>query len=95
MSDSGKEKSVSGAELLSSTAGCVVFLEREEFMDVLKRQENALVVCSLRGTLRNLYVYLTRYRGLLFAHKGKSPIPLEGYELINAEDIRFCGRRLR
>ncbi len=95
MSDSTKEKSVSGAELLTSATGCLIFLEREEFIDVLKRQEEPLVVCSLRGTFRNLCIYLTRYRGLVFAHRSRSPIPLEGYELINAEDIRFCGRRLR
>ncbi|NQT84676.1 hypothetical protein HQ563_16780 [bacterium] len=95
MSDIRKEKSVSEAELLASAAGCVVFLEREEFIDVLKRQEEPLVVCTFKGTFRNVCIYLTRYRSLLFAHRSKSPIPLEGYELINAEEIRFCGRRLR
>lgn len=76
-------------------SGCVVFLEREEFIDVLKRQEEPVVVCSLKGTLRNRHTYLTSYRGMLFAHRSKTPIELEGYDLINAEEIRFAGRRLR
>jgi len=95
MSDSDIEKMASGEGRAVLGAGCVIFLEREEFIDVLKKQEKPLVVCSLKGTFRNLYTYLTSYRGLLFAHKAKSPIPLEGYELINAEAIRFCGRRIR
>jgi hypothetical protein len=94
MSGSGEEKWTSALKDAVSKPACVVFLEKEEFVDVLKRQEEPLVICSLRGTLRNVYTYLTTYRGLLFAHRSKSPIPLEGYELINAEEIRFCGRRL-
>lgn len=95
MSDGGEEKSVSDAERLASASGCVVFLDKEEFIDVLKRQKDPLVVCSLKGTFRNVWTYLTCHRGMLFAHRSKSPIPLEGYELINAEEIRFSGRRLR
>jgi len=97
MGESAEEKLLSGSsdkERLAS-GGCVIFLEREEFIDILKRQEDPMVVCNLRGTLRNLYTYLTCYRGLVFAHRSRSPIPLEGYELINAEEIRFSGRRLR
>ena len=94
MSDSGDSKSASGAEALASAAGCVIFLDKEEFVCVLKAQQEPIVVCALRGTFRNMYTYLTSYRGLLFAHKTKTPVPLEGYELINAEEIRFCGRRL-
>lgn len=73
-------------------SGCVVFLDREEFIDVLKRQEEPVVVCSLKGTFRNRHTYLTSYRGMLFAHRAKAPIELEGYDLINAEEIRFSGR---
>ena len=76
-------------------SGCVVFLDREEFIEVLKRQEEPVVVCSLRGTLRYRHTYLTSYRRMLFAHRTKTPIELEGYDLINAEEIRFAGRRLR
>jgi hypothetical protein len=94
MSDSDVERMASGKGRVVFGAGCVIFVEREEFIDVLKRQEKPLVVCGLKGTFRNLYTYLTSYRGLLFAHKAKSPIPLQGYELINAKEIRFCGRRL-
>ncbi len=94
MSDAREEKSVSGVELLASAAGCVIFLGKEEFIDVVNRQDEPLVVCHLRGTFRNVYTYVTRYRGFLFAHRGSRPIPLEGYELINAEGIRFSGRRL-
>jgi hypothetical protein len=94
MSDDRQEKSVSGEELLAAAAGCIIFLEREEFIDVLTRQDHPLVVCSLRGTFRNAYTYLTSYRGLVFAHRSKEAVPLEGYELINAEEIRFSGRRL-
>lgn len=75
--------------------GCVVFLEREEFKDVLRRQEDPVVVCSLKGTLKNRHTYVTSHRGMLFAHRSKTPIELEGYDLINAEEIRFAGRRLR
>jgi hypothetical protein len=95
MSQNADEKSEAREELLAAAAGCVVFLEREEFIDVLKRQEEPLLVCSLSGTFRNAYVYLTCYRGLPFAHRTRTPIPLEGYELINAEQIRFPPRRLR
>ncbi len=94
MSESGAENVGFSKEKAALAAGCVVFLEREEFVEVLKRQEKPLVICSFKGTFRNLYTYLTQYRGLLFAHRAKTPMPLEGYELINAEEIRFCGRRL-
>lgn len=94
MSDSAEENSAPDAERLASASGCVVFLDKEEFIDVLKREEEPLVVCSFKGTFRNVWTYLTSYRGMLFAHKSKSPIPLEGYELINADEIRFPGRRL-
>ena len=85
----------SDAGRIDAGANCVSFLEKEEFIDVLKRQENPVVVCSVRGTFRMTYTYLTSYRGLLFAHRSQTPIPLEGYELINAEEIRFSGRPLR
>jgi hypothetical protein len=95
MPETQKRESALAEELAASESRCVVFLGREEFIDVLKRQGDPLVVCNLRGTLRNSYTYLTRYKGLVFAHRSREPIPLEGYELINAEEIRFCGRRRR
>jgi hypothetical protein len=95
MPDNDVEKTMSPEERVMLGAGWVILLEKEEFIDILKRQDKPLVVCSLKGTFRNVYTYLTTYRGLLFAHKAKRPVPLEGYELINAEEIRFCGRRLR
>ncbi len=95
MPETQERKSTVAEELATSESGCAVFLGREEFIDVLKRQEDPLVVCSLRGTLRNSYTYLTRYKGLVFAHRSREPIPLEGYELINAEEIRLAGKRLR
>ncbi len=94
MSESESEKPASIGEPVHLSGRCVAFLERDEFIDVMKRQEEPLLVCSFKGTFRNTYTYLTSYKGLLFAHKTRTPIPLEGYEFINAEAIRFCGRRL-
>jgi hypothetical protein len=94
MAEQAERKSGGDRGNVFQACGCVAFLEREEFIDVLKRQEEPLLVCSLRGTLKNVYTYVTCYRGFLFAHRSKIPIPLEGCELINAEEIRFCGRRL-
>ena len=95
MSDNDLIRRLVGEGRVVTAGGCVIFLEREEFIEVLKRQEEPLVVCSLKGTLKNRHTYLTSYRGMLFAHRAKSPIELEGYDLINAQEIRFGGRRLR
>jgi hypothetical protein len=95
MSDKDLIRQLVGEGRAVTASGCVAFLDREEFTEVLKRQEEPLVVCSLRGTLRYRHTYLTSYRGILFAHRTKTPIELEGYDLINAEEIRFAGRRVR
>lgn len=68
--------------------GVVVRLEPSEWLSVLKRNENAIVVVAPGGMFRKGYKYLTSYRGLAFFTKSDQALVLPGrVEVITAKSI--------
>ena len=70
------------------TSGVIVRLDPAEWLKVLKRTDNPLVVISRGGMFRRKYQYLTTYRGLAFYTSSEPPLVLPGRaELINAKSM--------
>jgi hypothetical protein len=68
--------------------GVVVRLDPPEWLRVLKRTDNPLIVIARGGMFRRKYQYLTPYRGLAFYTTSEQPLVLPGRtELINAKSI--------
>jgi hypothetical protein len=69
-------------------SGVVVRLDPPEWVKIIKRGDNPLIVISRGGMFRRKYQYLTTYRGLAFYTTSEHPIMLPGrVELINAKSI--------
>ena len=68
--------------------GVVVRLEPSEWMAVLKRNENAVVVVAHGGMFKKSFRYLTSYRGLAFFTKSDQALVLPARaEVITAKSI--------
>ncbi len=69
-------------------SGAIVRVEPNDFMLVLSRNKNPLVVSAQGGILRTNYQYLTAYKGLVFFTKSPTPLLLPSeVELIAARKI--------
>ena len=69
-------------------SGVVVRLEPGEWLSVLKRTDNPLVVIAEGGLFKTKYQYLTSYRGLAFFTKSPTALVLPGRtELITAKSM--------
>ncbi len=69
-------------------SGAIVHVEPNDFMLVLSRNKNPLVVSAQAGILRTSYQYLTAYKGLVFFTKSPAPLLLPSeVELIAARKI--------
>ena len=69
-------------------SGVVVRMEPGEWLAILKRTENALVVVAEGGMFKKKYHYLTSYRGLAFFTKSEQALLLPGRaEVITAKSI--------
>ena len=69
-------------------SGVVVRLEPGEWLTVLKRTDNPLVVIAEGGMFKTKYHYLTSYRGLAFFTKSPMALVLPGRaEIITAKSI--------
>ena len=69
-------------------SGVIVRVEPNEFLAILERQSDALVVHATGGFLNTNYQYLTSYKGLAFFTKAASPVSLPaGTELVQASRI--------
>ena len=69
-------------------SGVIVRLEPSEWLSVLKRSENPLVVISEGGMFKKQFRYLTSYRGLAFFTKSAQALVLPGRsEVITAKSI--------
>lgn len=68
--------------------GIVVRLEPPEWLTILKRTDNPLVVVTHGGMFKPKYQYLTSYRGLAFYTKSTHAIVLPGRaEVITAKSM--------
>ncbi len=72
-------------------SGAIVRVEPDDFMSVLKKIDNPLVVIAEGGFIKPLktnYQYLTGYKGLVFFTKSSTPLQLpRDIELITAKKI--------
>jgi hypothetical protein len=69
-------------------SGVVVRLEPGDWMTILKRTENPLVVIAEGGMFKTKYHYLTSYRGLAFFTKSPTALVLPGRaEIVTAKSI--------
>ena len=73
-------------------SGAIVRVEPNDFMLVLSRNKNPLVVSAQGGILRTNYQYLTAYKGLVFFTQSPAPLLLPSeVELIAAGKIWIPG----
>lgn len=73
-------------------SGVIVSVEPADFLSLLKRQEQPLVVHAVGGFFSTSYQYLTSYKGLAFFAKSESPITLPAnVELLPARKIWIPG----
>lgn len=73
-------------------SGAIVKLDPEEFMKILRKSEEPLVVMAEGGLFSKGYEYLTSYRGLFFFTKSHEKLYLPGTaELVTAKKIWIPG----
>ena len=73
-------------------SGAIVRVEPEDFLRILRRQEEPMVVHATGGFFSTSYRYLSSYKGLAFFTK--SPVPLTlptGCELVQARKMWMPG----
>jgi len=69
-------------------SGVVVRVEPGEFLKIVGRAENPLVVVAQGGFFNRGYQYLASYKGLAFFTKSPDPLPLPpGAEIVEAGGI--------
>jgi len=81
---------MAGAETAQAkrSFGPVVVMEPDEFLKILNRQEEPLVVYATGGLFRARHSYLTSYKGLTFYTKSAEPLRLPPRsEIINAKGV--------
>ena len=72
----------------AKASGVIVRLEPSEWMTILKRSENPLIVVAPGGFLKKKFYYLTSYRGLAFFTKSDHALQLPGRaEVVTAKSI--------
>ena len=72
----------------TKASGVVVRLEPDEFVKILRRVPEPLIVTSIGGIFTTYYEYLMSYKGLAFYTKSKDELPMpEDAELVNARMI--------
>ncbi len=73
-------------------SGVLVRVEPNEFLGILQRQPNPLVVHATGGFFSTNYQYLSSYKGLAFFTKSPEPLTLpSGAELVLAKSIWVPG----
>ena len=69
-------------------SGAIVSVESTDFMTIVNKMKNPLVVYSESTFLFTKYNYLTSYKGLIFHTKTDTPLMLgPGIELIRSKKI--------
>lgn len=69
-------------------SGAIVQVEPEDFLKILARAKDPLVVTAEGGFFSAKHQYLTSYKGLDFYCKSNEPLPMPaGTELISAGKI--------
>jgi ABC-type transport system substrate-binding protein len=73
-------------------SGAIVRVEPPDFMSILSKIDNPLVVLAEGGFLKTNYQYLAGYKGLVFFTKSPTPLQLpSNVEVITARKIWIPG----
>jgi hypothetical protein len=73
-------------------SGAIVRVEPEDFVQILSRQKEPLVVQATGGFFSTNYQYLSSYKGLAFFCKSATPLELPaGCEVIQSKKIWIPG----
>ena len=76
----------------TKASGAIVKMAPEEFMKIINKSEEPLVVFAKGGFLNRKFRYLTSYRGLFFFTQASEPLALPGKaEIIAADKIWIPG----
>ena len=76
----------------SKASGVIVRVNPNDFLAILGRQAEPLVVHATGGILTTNYQYLTSYKGLAFFTQSSNPIEFSASaELVHAEKIWIPG----
>jgi hypothetical protein len=73
-------------------SGVLVRVDPTEFLRILHRAEESVIVVARGGLFRSYWRYLTSYKGLAFHTKSAEQLPLPGRaEIVNADAISIPG----
>lgn len=73
-------------------SGVIVRVEPGDFIRILHKQDETLVVIAPGGFFQRGWRYLTSYKGLAFFTKSRDPLPLPGgAEVVEAKTIWVPG----
>lgn len=76
----------------TKASGAIVHIEPSDFISILRKIDNPLVVVAEGGFLKTNYQYLTGYKGLVFFTKSTTPLQLNSeIEKITAKEIWIPG----
>jgi hypothetical protein len=68
--------------------GAIVRLKEEDFIKVISRSENSVIIVSRGGFMKKDFDYLAAYKGFIFYVRTKNEINLPGNaEIISAQQI--------
>jgi hypothetical protein len=69
-------------------SGAIVRLKEEDFIKVISRTENPVIIVSKGGFMKKDFDYLTAYKGFIFHVRTKNEMNLPGdSEIISAKQI--------
>jgi hypothetical protein len=86
----GAEGAAEAAAIMQviKASGAVVRVEAQEFVRLVGRQEEPLVIRARGGFLAARWLYLTSFRGFVFFAKSGEPLPLPGRaEVLEAKKV--------
>jgi hypothetical protein len=73
-------------------SGTIVKVGTEDFLKILKKSKDPLVVTAKGGVFKANYQYLTGYKGLAFFTKSDTPLMLpSGSEVVASKEIWMPG----
>ena len=76
----------------TKASGAIVNLSPDDFLSVIRRQKEPLVVEASGGFFSTRYSYLSSYKGLAFFTKSAEPLMLpSGSEVVHAKKIWIPG----
>jgi hypothetical protein len=76
----------------TKASGVIVRIEPNDFLRIVRQNDEPLVVHAQGGLFSVKHMYLTSYRGLAFFAKSSVPLPLDGHvEVVEAQKIWIPG----